>query len=75
MAGTIDMDSGTETDAFGKPAQDTVSVYSSFLTVSPDGRSVWAGFTSDLNADDRIYQVDLENGMWMLMARLGGFHA
>ncbi len=46
--------------------------FPSFLSVSPDGKELWAGFTVIGNADDRIYRIDLETGDWHLEAVLGG---
>jgi len=53
---------------FEKPAG--YQAFSSFLTVSPDGSEVWAGFTTTGNTDDRIYTLDPETGSWALKAQL-----
>ncbi|MFH0757710.1 MAG: T9SS type A sorting domain-containing protein [Bacteroidota bacterium] len=62
----MDMNSGTLLKKFEKPEDDTVSAYASFLTISSDGSSIWAGYTSDFNVEDRIYQIDTESGVWNL---------
>ena len=65
---TIDLSSGAVSD-HGAP--DGYSGYSSFVRVDPVGGSVWAGFTVDGNADDRIYEVDLATGAWTHRATHG----
>ncbi len=40
----------------------------SFLSISPDGESIFAGYTTIGNADDRIYQIDTETGSWTQVA-------
>jgi len=40
----------------------------SFLSVSPDGESIFAGYTTTGNVDDRIYQIDTETGIWTQVA-------
>jgi hypothetical protein len=62
--------SGEPVRKYGKPA-DYVS-FPSFISVSPDGKELWAGFTVIGNADDRIYRVEVESGDWHLEASLGG---
>ncbi len=64
----LEMNSGILLKKYGKPANDTVSAYASFLTISSDGSSIWAGYTSDFNVEDRIYQIDTESGVWNLKA-------
>jgi len=68
----VDMTTGKELRKFGEPADYGPGNYASFLTVSPDGKSIWAGYTSDGNTDDRIYCIDLESGFWSLKANLPG---
>lgn len=63
---------GVELNKYGEPADYQVANYASFLTISPDERTIWAGYTSDGNADDRIYSIDLESGVWTLKARFPG---
>jgi len=57
---------------YGKPADYQVANYASFLTISPDEKTIWAGYTSDGNADDRIYSIDMESGVWTLKAKFPG---
>lgn len=66
----LDLRSGKVLAKYGKPGE-YVS-FPSFLSVSPDGKELWAGFTVIGNADDRIYRIDLESGDWQLEALLGG---
>ena len=66
----LDLRSGQPLAKYGKPAG--YESFPSFLSVSPDGKELWAGFTVIGNADDRIYRVDLETGDWHLEAALGG---
>jgi hypothetical protein len=66
----LDLESGALVRKFGKPAG--YESYASFLSISPDGKELWAGFTVIGNADDRIYRIDLETGEWNLEASLGG---
>ncbi len=65
----LDLNAGTMLKKYGKPADDTVSVSASFLTVSPDGTSIWAGYTNYTDADHRIYRIDLASGAWAMQAR------
>jgi len=60
----LDMDSGTLLRKFEKPEDDTVSVSASFLTISPEGTSIWAGYTSSSGMDDRIYHINIMSGIW-----------
>ena len=68
----VDAASGEELKTFGEPSDYQGNNYASFLTVSPDEKSIWAGYTSDGNADDRIYRIDMESGEWTLQARFPG---
>ncbi|MCK4855611.1 MAG: hypothetical protein KAT31_15135, partial [Bacteroidales bacterium] len=65
----LDLESGEVIRKYGKPAG-YVS-FPSFISLSPDGQEIWAGFTVIGNADDRIYRIDLESGEWHLEATLG----
>ena len=55
---------------YGKPADYDVASYSSFLSLSPDGTSLWTGYTDAANMDARIYRIDVESGEWDLKARM-----
>ena len=68
----LDILSEVELNKFGFPDDYAFTSYISFLTVSPDGSSVWSGYTSDGNLDDRIYSLDLESGLWELQAMFPG---
>lgn len=65
----IDASTGKEIKKYGEPADYSVTNYASFLTVSPDEKTIWAGYTSDDYSDDRIYCIDMESGAWYLRAR------
>lgn len=60
--------SGSEFNKYGVPEEYSVNRYVSFLTLSPGGKTIWTGFTSDGNTDDRIYSIDVESGEWELQA-------
>ncbi|MCK5693208.1 MAG: T9SS type A sorting domain-containing protein [Bacteroidales bacterium] len=62
------VNSGVEQKKFGEPEDYTATHYVSFLTVSPDGETIWTGYTSSDNLDDRIYSIDAESGEWELEA-------
>ncbi len=66
----LNLNNGVEEKKFGKPAG-YVS-YASFITMSPDGKQIWAGYTSIGNTDDRVYSIDVETGAWELQAMLPG---
>ena len=68
----LNISSGAELNKFGFPGDYTATSYISFLTVSPDGGSVWTGYTSNGNLDDRIYSMDAETGQWELQAMFPG---
>ncbi|MFO7658757.1 MAG: DUF4465 domain-containing protein [Bacteroidales bacterium] len=55
---------------YGKPSGYTS--WPSFLTISPNGKEIWAGFTNPGNTDDRIYSINIESGVWDLQAHLSG---
>ena len=58
------------TKKYGKPG--SYMAWPSFLTISPDGKRLWAGYTNGGNTDDRIYAIDLKTGTWALKAKLSG---
>jgi len=68
----LDINSGAELKKFGEPEDYSAGNYVSFLTVSPDGTSLWTGYTTDGNLDDRIYSIDVESGEWELQATFPG---
>ena len=63
---------GMELKKYGKPADYELTSYATFLTISPDGNTIWAGYTSDGAIDDRIYSIDVETGEWELKATFPG---
>ncbi|GEM_PF-367676 len=66
----FNMKTGNETNKYGKPAG--YASWPSFVTMSPDGKQIWAGFTNSGNTDDRIYSINIETGEWDLQAHLSG---
>lgn len=68
----VGITSGETLKKFGIPEDYSTPHYVSFLTVSPDGNSIWTGYTSDGNLDDRIYSIDIERGEWELQATFPG---
>jgi hypothetical protein len=68
----MDIRSGEEMERYGLPGDYSSTRYVSFLTVTPDGRSVWTGYTSDGNLDDRIYSLNLASGQWVQRATFPG---
>jgi hypothetical protein len=68
----LDIHSGTELKKYGVPEDYTSAHYVSFLTVSPDGSTLWTGYTSDGNLDDRIYSIETEGGAWELQTLFPG---
>ena len=51
------------------PSSSSYSGYPSFITVSPDGQRIWAGFTQMPNGNnDKIYSIPVESGQWQLEA-------
>lgn len=68
----VGITSGETLKKFGEPEDYSATHYVSFLTVSPDGNSIWTGYTSDGNLDDRIYSIDVERGEWELQATFPG---
>ena len=57
-------------DKFGKPAEYSLLCFPSFLSLSPDEASLWAGYTDLDNLDARIYRIDVASGEWRLEARM-----
>ncbi|MFW5706908.1 MAG: DUF4465 domain-containing protein [Bacteroidota bacterium] len=66
----FDMENGEEVFTTNKPSD--YPSWPSFLTVSPDGSQLWAGFTVSGNTDDRIFKIDIASGTWNHMATLPG---
>lgn len=64
----LGIEGGEEFKKYGKPEAYALTTYVSFLTLSPDGRTIWSGYTSNGNLDDRIYSIDVESGEWTLEA-------
>ena len=64
--------SGSELNKYGKPQDYTGNSYATFLALSPDRRTLWAGYTSDGAADDRIYSIEVETGAWEWQATFPG---
>jgi len=67
---SFDISTGEILKKYGKPGD--YASYPSFLTLSPGGTGIWAGFTVRGNTDDRIYMIDTETGQWKLKARFPG---
>lgn len=68
----LGIESGVVLNKYGEPEEYGSSAYSTFLTLSPDEKSLWAGYTSDGALDDRIYSIDVETGHWKLEATFPG---
>jgi hypothetical protein len=68
----LDISSGVELNKFGFPDEYASTSYISFMTVSPDGSSIWTGYTTNGNLDDRIYSINVETGEWKLKAMFPG---
>lgn len=49
---------------------ESYSGFPSFITLSPDEESLWVGFTTSDNSDDRIYQVDRFDKTWEHIATM-----
>lgn len=62
----FDIESGELLQKYGRPGSYTA--FASFLTVSPDGAEIWAGYTTTENTDDRIYSINTQTGEWTLEA-------
>jgi hypothetical protein len=54
----FNLKTGEEIGKYGKPAD--YPSWPSFVTLSPNGEEIWAGFTNSGNTDDRIYRIDVE---------------
>ena len=66
----IDLRDGSLTGFYEVPPD--YDAYPGFLTLSPDGSEIWAGFTVPGNTDDRIYRVNVASGVWTREALLPG---
>jgi hypothetical protein len=66
------LDTEEKLKQFDKPADYNTTVFPGFVTISPDGATLWTGFTTISSADDRIYSVDLTSGAWTLEAQFKG---
>jgi len=53
---------------YGKPAG--YNAFAAFVTLSPDGAVIWAGYSTTGNIDDRIYAIDVQTGVWTMKAVL-----
>ena len=68
----LGIESGAVWNKYGEPEDYGSSSYATFLTLSPDEQTLWAGYTSDGALDDRIYSIDVESGQWKLEAVFPG---
>ena len=66
----VDPNLGGTSKKFGLPADYALVTYPSFLNISHDGASLWAGYTDSYNVDARIYCIDLQTGVWDLKAKM-----
>ncbi len=66
----IHLGTGLEIETYIKP--EGYEAYSGFLTLSPSEEELWAGYTVDENADDRIFRIDIASGEWNMAATLPG---
>ncbi|MCK5067644.1 MAG: DUF4465 domain-containing protein [Bacteroidales bacterium] len=66
----VDPNVGRASKKFGKPADYGVVTYPSFLNISSDGATLWAGYTDSDNVDARIYTINVETGVWDLKAKM-----
>jgi hypothetical protein len=67
----LSVNTGEELNTFGEP-WDYADSFVSFLTISPDGTTIWTGYTNYGSADDRIYSIDVESGEWKQRATFPG---
>lgn len=67
----LSVNTGEELKKFGEP-EDYADSFVSFLTVSPDGTTIWTGYTNYGSADDRIYSIEVESGEWNHRATFPG---
>ncbi len=65
-----DPDQQNFSNKYGLPEDYNLVTFPSFLCLSPDESTLWAGFTDLDNVDARIYSVDVESGAWSLEARM-----
>jgi len=61
-----------ELTRFSNPAD--YNAFPSFLMLSPDSQTLWAGYTSTNNVDDRVYSLNPESGEWILQAQFPASH-
>lgn len=66
----FNMETGVEINKYGKPSD--YACWPSFVSISPGGTEIWAGFTNSGNTDDRIYSINVETGVWVLKALMPG---
>lgn len=67
----LSLNTGEELKKFGEPG-DYADGFVSFLSISPDGTTIWTGYTNYGSADDRIYSIDIESGEWDQRATFPG---
>ena len=67
----LGIQSGTALKKFGEP-EDYRDNFVSFLTLSPDGGTIWTGYTNYGSIDDRIYSIDVNSGIWTHRATFPG---
>ena len=67
----LSVNTGQELKKFAEPG-DYADSFVSFLTMSPDGTTIWTGYTNYGGADDRIYSIDIESGEWKHKATFPG---
>lgn len=67
----LSVNTGEKLKQFGEP-EDYADSFVSFLTVSPDGTTIWTGYTNFGGEDDRIYSIDIESGEWEHRATFPG---
>ena len=65
-----DPDQQLLSNRFGLPVDYNLVTFPSFLCLSPDESTLWAGFTDLENVDARIYSIDVGSGAWSLEARM-----
>ena len=62
---------GTQINNLGNPSG-YQNYWNNFVKIDPSGNSAWVGMSIGGNSDDRIYQVDLNTGVWTYKATVGG---
>jgi len=65
-----DPDQQLLSNKYALPATYDLLTFPSFLCLSPDESTLWAGYTDMDNVDARIYSIDVESGTWSLAARM-----